>query len=414
MPPSTSAGPSSSTPACSASRRSGMWPAEGSRVPDDAAAAGPARHPLDRHRRGDPQRLDAGLRQPRQPGPRPQSRPHVSPLQGARRRTRAGHRLPRPRPERPDRLPLPAQRAGGGGRRFRRAACTASARRSTATSRPWSASSSTARTAGNTIPAAAWTFLRALYRRCTTTPGIRPVTIGDYLEKHPPRDTLPHLFAGSWINHNFAIWIGHEEDNTAWDALHRTREHLRADAVQRRAGPPSRPRRQSAIAGLGGDLHRRGQRLVLVVRRRPFQRPGRAVRLPVPQALAERLPAAGRRRRRRTWPGRSAGAASGPMHTLPRALPRRQDRRPADVLRMDQRRPLHLPERARHDGHGDARAAQGRLLRLQPANAVHPRRLRRPGPRRCWPTSTPCASASSSRPAARSLTCTAGRAAAVP
>jgi alpha-amylase/alpha-mannosidase (GH57 family) len=70
-------------------------------------------------------------------------------------------------------------------------------------------------------------FLRELYRRCTTTPGIRPVTVGAYLEDHPPRDSLPHLFAGSWINHNFAIWIGHEEDNTAWDALHRAREHLR-------------------------------------------------------------------------------------------------------------------------------------------------------------------------------------------
>jgi hypothetical protein len=35
------------------------------------------------------------------------------------------------------------------------------------------------------------------------------------LQRHPPKDTLPHLFAGSWINHNFAIWIGHEEDNTA-------------------------------------------------------------------------------------------------------------------------------------------------------------------------------------------------------
>jgi hypothetical protein len=37
---------------------------------------------------------------------------------------------------------------------------------------------------------------------------------------------LPHLFAGSWIHHNFAIWIGHDEDNTAWDLLHKTREHL--------------------------------------------------------------------------------------------------------------------------------------------------------------------------------------------
>jgi alpha-amylase/alpha-mannosidase (GH57 family) len=69
-------------------------------------------------------------------------------------------------------------------------------------------------------------FLRALYNRCTTTPGVRTMTVGEYLERHPPREALHRLFAGSWISHNFAIWIGHEEDNTAWDALHRTRDHL--------------------------------------------------------------------------------------------------------------------------------------------------------------------------------------------
>jgi len=70
-------------------------------------------------------------------------------------------------------------------------------------------------------------FLRALYERCCKSPDIEPVTIGAYLERQPPRDTLPHLFAGSWISHNFAIWVGHEEDNTAWDALHKTREYLK-------------------------------------------------------------------------------------------------------------------------------------------------------------------------------------------
>jgi alpha-amylase/alpha-mannosidase (GH57 family) len=69
-------------------------------------------------------------------------------------------------------------------------------------------------------------FLRALYRRCTTTLPVRPVTIGQFLEEHPPRDALPRLFAGSWINHNFSIWVGHEEDNAAWDAVHRAREFL--------------------------------------------------------------------------------------------------------------------------------------------------------------------------------------------
>jgi len=77
-------------------------------------------------------------------------------------------------------------------------------------------------------------FLRALYQRCTEIPEIRPVKLGEYLEQNPPRDTLPRLSAGSWIHHNFAIWVGHEEDNTAWDALHKAREHLRGRAGQER------------------------------------------------------------------------------------------------------------------------------------------------------------------------------------
>jgi alpha-amylase/alpha-mannosidase (GH57 family) len=80
-------------------------------------------------------------------------------------------------------------------------------------------------------------FLRSLYKLCTSTPWIRPVQLGSYLEAQPPRDTLPHLFAGSWIDHNFAIWIGHAEDNAGWDALDRTREHLRHRAQQAHIPP---------------------------------------------------------------------------------------------------------------------------------------------------------------------------------
>jgi hypothetical protein len=75
-------------------------------------------------------------------------------------------------------------------------------------------------------------FLRALYRRCTSARGIQPVRIGEFLQQHPARSTLPRLFAGSWINHNFDIWIGHEEDNTGWDLLHHAREHLRQRQTQ--------------------------------------------------------------------------------------------------------------------------------------------------------------------------------------
>ncbi len=69
-------------------------------------------------------------------------------------------------------------------------------------------------------------FLRSVYQQAARDPRIRPVRIGEFLAEHPPRETLHRLFAGSWINHNFAIWIGHAEDNRGWDELHAAREFL--------------------------------------------------------------------------------------------------------------------------------------------------------------------------------------------
>ncbi len=69
-------------------------------------------------------------------------------------------------------------------------------------------------------------FLRRLYRRVLEHPQVTPVRICDYLEQYPATDKLGHLFPGSWIQHNFGIWIGHPECNHAWDALHQTRQFL--------------------------------------------------------------------------------------------------------------------------------------------------------------------------------------------
>jgi alpha-amylase/alpha-mannosidase (GH57 family) len=80
-------------------------------------------------------------------------------------------------------------------------------------------------------------FLRTLYQNAVRDPSVRPVRIGDHVRDHPPRDTLPRLFAGSWISHNFAIWIGHPEDNRAWDLLHETRAMLRREQASGRLDP---------------------------------------------------------------------------------------------------------------------------------------------------------------------------------
>ena len=93
-------------------------------------------------------------------------------------------------------------------------------------------------------------FLRSLYHGAVRDPRIKPVTVGEFLRDHPPTDTLHRLFAGSWISHNFAIWIGHPEDNRAWDGLHMTRQFLVAQTQARgpRPGAPWRGPGMSSIS----------------------------------------------------------------------------------------------------------------------------------------------------------------------
>ncbi len=68
-------------------------------------------------------------------------------------------------------------------------------------------------------------FLQELYRRLNDDPEIQTVTMTEAAENVTPRQ-LPALYAGSWINHNFRIWIGHPEDNAAWELLSKARKTL--------------------------------------------------------------------------------------------------------------------------------------------------------------------------------------------
>ncbi len=73
-------------------------------------------------------------------------------------------------------------------------------------------------------------FFLYLYERLSGEQGLRCVTVGEYLKEHPAQSSIERLHAGSWINANFRIWIGHEEDNRAWDLLAQTRDALTAYA----------------------------------------------------------------------------------------------------------------------------------------------------------------------------------------
>jgi len=78
-------------------------------------------------------------------------------------------------------------------------------------------------------------FLRGLYQRLARHKQIKTVRVRDYLKKHPAKEKLGQLFAGSWISHNFGIWIGHPACNRAWDLLSEARSML----VKRAAKVPA-------------------------------------------------------------------------------------------------------------------------------------------------------------------------------
>lgn len=68
-------------------------------------------------------------------------------------------------------------------------------------------------------------FLTALYHRLNDSPLLNPVTVGQGIASTRPQP-LKRLRPGSWINANFGIWIGHPEENTAWQLLQIARKDL--------------------------------------------------------------------------------------------------------------------------------------------------------------------------------------------
>lgn len=65
-------------------------------------------------------------------------------------------------------------------------------------------------------------FLSELYRRISVDPQMAAVTVSEAM-RHIPPTPLDHIFPGSWINANFDVWIGSDEDNRSWEYLLRAR-----------------------------------------------------------------------------------------------------------------------------------------------------------------------------------------------
>jgi alpha-amylase/alpha-mannosidase (GH57 family) len=69
-------------------------------------------------------------------------------------------------------------------------------------------------------------FLHNLYAKLSDEAAIRTVTVSEYLEQYPPRETIHQLATGSWIGGNLETWIGEAEQNRAWEVLGRVRDEL--------------------------------------------------------------------------------------------------------------------------------------------------------------------------------------------
>ncbi|MHC4470902.1 MAG: alpha-amylase/alpha-mannosidase [Planctomycetota bacterium] len=94
-------------------------------------------------------------------------------------------------------------------------------------------------------------FLRALYGELADAPDIETVRISDHLAEHPPESAIDKLHSGSWINRDFGIWIGHDEDVRAWEYVYRVRE----DLVRSTGSPGEENERawRSLLAAEGSD-----------------------------------------------------------------------------------------------------------------------------------------------------------------
>ena len=92
-------------------------------------------------------------------------------------------------------------------------------------------------------------FLKELYGRLNDSPDFAAVTINEYLkQRREPAPAIKKIYPGSWINRNFRIWIGHQEDNLAWDYLGQARRELVLFAQRFKEKIKTDPKLEAAVA----------------------------------------------------------------------------------------------------------------------------------------------------------------------
>ncbi|MCC6539956.1 MAG: glycoside hydrolase [Bryobacterales bacterium] len=82
-------------------------------------------------------------------------------------------------------------------------------------------------------------FLETLYGRIAGDGQMEALTVSEAMAR-VPAEPLSRIFPGSWINANFDVWIGAEEDNRAWELLLRARQAYEAAVAAGTVGEPQR------------------------------------------------------------------------------------------------------------------------------------------------------------------------------
>jgi len=84
-------------------------------------------------------------------------------------------------------------------------------------------------------------FLRRFYDLVRHDPDIHGLTASEAIAAAGETPTLDHIFPGSWINANFDVWIGNQEDLRAWELLGAARREYQDAARQAEENAPGAP-----------------------------------------------------------------------------------------------------------------------------------------------------------------------------
>ncbi len=103
-------------------------------------------------------------------------------------------------------------------------------------------------------------FLREFYKRIEKDQDFRALTASEAIAATKEVPAIPGIFPASWINANFDVWIGHEEDVAAWELLWDARQAYANAADARKQGRGDAPTEtalrqayESLLAAEGSD-----------------------------------------------------------------------------------------------------------------------------------------------------------------